>query len=159
MKREWDTIVQKYVNQYNKGNRTPEVDAVLKVNDLLRETLQEPTRPFRLIYIASPFYHSNEFVVKERVHIANKYAAKLLLQGKNVFSPLTMGDVLSGYMPKEYQWNHDFWLPVDLHMLSKCDELHILYQDGWKESHGVEVERDFASKNNIPIIGVNPNDI
>ena len=102
------------------------------------------------IYIASPYSNPDESTRQSRFEAVNRYAAKLMLQGFIVFSPLSHSVPIA-----EYIGNHndsDFYVQQDLYWLKHCDEMHILMLDGWEDSKGVETESIFATNNKITIL-------
>jgi hypothetical protein len=103
------------------------------------------------IYLACPYTHPEKDEMEYRMNMATALAAELMLDGKNVFSPLTHSHYLCEYMPEEYQTDFDFWISRDLEIVDKCDTMYVLKLDGWENSRGVAAEIDHAMKNSIPI--------
>ena len=102
-----------------------------------------------LIYLACPYSHSNEDIKIKRFESVNKIAAKLMGEGKYIFSPIshTHPIAVSGKLPTGWE----FWDKYDRIMLSKCQKMIVLKLDGWKESIGVTAEIKIATELNIPI--------
>jgi len=97
-----------------------------------------------MIYIAAPYSHEDDFVQAYREGVATKYAAKLMAQGKMVFSPLTHCRPLALLENLPHNW--EFWKEYNLHFLRSCTELHVITLDGWKESKGVNAEIEAAKE-------------
>lgn len=102
-----------------------------------------------LIYLACPFRHDDLFIQRKRCAAAHYVAAKLTLEGKHVFSPLTHNeqliDLTNDKMPGEH------WMQFDLAILDICQSLYILKMDGWEASKGVAREIAFAKNKGIQI--------
>lgn len=102
------------------------------------------------IYIASPYSHTDQAVRQQRFDAVCKYAAKLMSEGHNVFSPISHSHPISLHMDNSL--DHDFWLKQDLSFLERwADEMVILMLPGWSESKGVDREIKAATKFNLPI--------
>lgn len=86
---------------------------------------------------------------EDRYQMVMKKTAELLKDGLYVFSPIVHCHPMSNTygMPKEF----DFWMELDTHYISRCDELWVYMMEGWKESKGVTKEIAFAKCNGIPI--------
>ena len=81
---------------------------------------------------------------------ANGLAWQLMLEGNVVFSPIshTHPIALAVELPRDWE----FWKAQDISFLKWCDELHVLKQDGWEESVGVQAEIRLASEMHKPIV-------
>ena len=55
--------------------------------------------------------------------IANKVAAKLMQEGKVIFSPISHSHVVTDHMDEQFRTSQSFWMAQDLPLLSVCDEL------------------------------------
>ena len=108
-----------------------------------------------MIYIASPYAHPEEAVTKYRLDESARYAAFLLRNGVNAYSPLAHGAKLCDFMPPGKD-NHGTWMPHDFEMLSYCSHLYVLALDGWKQSRGVLLEIGYAVGKGLPIFLVTP---
>jgi hypothetical protein len=91
----------------------------------------------KLVYIATPFTHEDESVRNHRYQTSCRVAAKLLKHGVNVFNPLSHSVPLVPFLGDT---DLEFWLSVDLPILSRCDELLILALPNWEKSEGVRAE-------------------
>lgn len=110
-----------------------------------------------LLYLACPYSDGNEEVKRERLRISCEVAAVLMAHGIAVFNPLshTVGIAEAGDLPED----HDFWMRMDLPILSRCDEMLVLALDGWMDSRGVQTEIEFAIARGIPVTIIEPADI
>jgi len=106
-----------------------------------------------LIYVSSPYTHSDSSVVENRMKCVTKYLAQLSAERKIAFSPLFMHYCFDCgvELPKDY----DFWRNHCLTLLSKSDVMHVLLLPGWDDSIGVKDEMDFALAHNIPFELIN----
>ena len=102
-----------------------------------------------MIYIASPYTHDNPAIVQERYEQVMEYTAELIKQGDVGVSPIVHCHVLANKfnLPTDFF----FWNKYCLSLLQSADEMHILMLDGWKESLGIQYEKSFAIKYDIPI--------
>jgi hypothetical protein len=90
-----------------------------------------------LIYLVSPYTHSDPAVRQARFEAACRAAARLIRMGKSVFSPIVHSHQLCRYdLPLDWQ----FWQQHDLKFLAMCDEVVVLKLDGWERSQGVQAE-------------------
>jgi hypothetical protein len=102
-----------------------------------------------LVYLATPYTHSDPAVVERRFNAVNRAAAQLMREGKHVFSPIshTHPIAIAGDLPTTWE----FWQEYDRAVLEHCCELVILMQDGWDESKGVAGECRIATELGIPV--------
>jgi len=112
-----------------------------------------------LIYLASPYSHSDKEVRKQRYEKAVEANAKLMEQGFMVYSPIVHGHAIVKYW-KEHEetrmgWN--FWEKFDTLMVRKSDAFFVLAIDGWIQSVGVTNELEIAKRLYIPIKYVDEN--
>ena len=110
------------------------------------------------IYLAAPYTHTDQRVVKLRVHLADIFAGYLMEKGYCVFSPLSHSHPISMKMKRD-SFDHDFWLKQDLPFLEWADLMVVMKLPGWKESKGIGVETQEAKKLNKPIRFVKEHDI
>lgn len=106
-----------------------------------------------LIYVSSPYTHSDSSVVENRMKCVTEYLAQLSAERKIAFSPLLMHYCFDCgvELPKDY----DFWRNHCLTLLSKSDVMHVLLLPGWEDSNGVKDEMDFTLAHNIPFEFIN----
>lgn len=110
-----------------------------------------------IIYVAIPFSHPDEHIRNERFEMANKYAARLMLQGRIVFSPISHSVPISKHIGNPN--DSDFYVKQDLFWLKYCNEMHVLMINGWETSKGIKKETDFALGNDINIKYITLEDI
>lgn len=82
--------------------------------------------------------------------MACEAAAKLMEVGHVIFSPIAHSHPIEAYGMGEIK-DANFWLHQDFAILSRCDELYVLMLPGWKESHGVNREIDYANEKGMRI--------
>ena len=101
------------------------------------------------IYLATPYSHKHDWVMQYRFEVINTVAAKLMLQGYHVFSPISHTHPIAhaGDLPKGF----DFWKEYDLAFIEWCDEVWVFTADGWKESVGVNTEILIAELMSKPV--------
>ena len=101
-----------------------------------------------MIYLASPYMHSNPAVRQQRFEVACRAAAELIRQGKTVFSPIAHSHSICQLgLPLDWA----FWERHDMAFLEMCDEVVVLKVDGWQESVGVRAEIEAARRMEKPI--------
>lgn len=102
----------------------------------------------KLLYLASPFSHSDREVMYERTRLATNATIKLFNSGFAIFSPIAYnGSWIDEDVPGD--WN--FWKTFDELLISKMDGLIVLMLPGWDKSIGVTAEIEYAKSLNLPI--------
>ena len=94
------------------------------------------------IYLACPYSHPDPAVREARFESANRAAARLMMQGHTVFSPISMTHPIAESASLPGDWG--FWAAQDLPFIEWCDRMMVLQLDGWKESAGVADETAIA---------------
>ena len=102
-----------------------------------------------MIYLASPHYDPDEVVRELRYEQAMKATARLLCEGKWVYSPIVHYHEIARKhgLPNGFS----FWKEYDEHMLGLAEAMYVLRLEGWNTSRGIASEIGFATKNQIPI--------
>lgn len=103
------------------------------------------------IYLAQPYSHEDDLIIQHRVNEAFKATARLMAQGKVVFSPIVHTHELSQYVPQRLAQSHAFWMEQDIAILRHASELYVLMLPGWLQSKGVAEELEIAHICGIPI--------
>ena len=98
------------------------------------------------IYLAIPYSKVDKELSFE---IANRIAAMLMCEGKNVFSPISMSHCMAKNNRLPGDW--EFWEKFDTEFIWWCDYLIVIMMDGWKESTGVIAEIKIAETLNKPV--------
>jgi Domain of unknown function (DUF1937) len=109
-----------------------------------------------LIYLACPYTHQDHSVMVARFNAVNLASAKLMEQGKYLFSPIShthpIAEASQGKLPREW----DFWEGYDRVMLRACNRIIVLKLPGWEQSKGVSAEIAIAKEMGIPIEYLEP---
>jgi hypothetical protein len=101
-----------------------------------------------MIYVASPYSHSDATVREDRFRAACQAAAALLRAGRCVFSPIAHSHPLVDFgLPTDWE----FWQRYNVEHLQRCEELMVLTLDGWRESIGVQAEIRIAGEMGTPV--------
>jgi hypothetical protein len=103
----------------------------------------------KLIYLASPYSHSNIEIQKQRFEEIMELTAKLMKEGYYIYSPIAATHPMAVAHELPTDWN--YWKNYIGLILPKCDELWIAKMEGWDKSKGVAGEIEMAQKLNIPI--------
>lgn len=91
-----------------------------------------------LVYLASPYTHSDKSVEEQRFEDTCIAAGRLLNLGHMIWSPIAHGHPIA--MRCSLPTDFVFWRRYCEATLSKCDSLAVLMLDGWRESTGVQAE-------------------
>jgi nucleoside 2-deoxyribosyltransferase len=107
-----------------------------------------------IIYLATPYSHSNFQIQQDRFSLACQITAKLINQGHLVFSPIAHGHPISLHGNVATHWEH--WKMLDVALLSRCDSLWVAMIQGWESSVGIKAELGIAKKLGKPIFFLCP---
>lgn len=108
-----------------------------------------------MIYLASPYSHSDKGVMAQRANEVAATAARLMSDGHILYCPIAA-----------WHWvgeNHDLpkdwpsWRKLDISFLRHCHQLWVCTIPGWLESVGVTEEIAFARTIDIPVSLIHPN--
>lgn len=102
-----------------------------------------------MIYLASPYSHSDRAVRVYRFELVCRAAAQLMAEGKFIYAPIahTHSIALHGDLPGGFP----FWEAYDRHMMDLSEALIVLMLDGWEASHGVQAEITYMTALRKPI--------
>ena len=107
-----------------------------------------------LIYLATPYSHSDPDVKQRRFDAVNRAAASLMRRGCHVYSPISHSHpiALAGDLPGDWE----YWERYDREILRMCARVIVLRQDGWRESTGVTAEIEIAAELGLPVAFMDP---
>ena len=116
-----------------------------------------------MIYLASPYWHEDPAVRKERYQQIALISRALLRRKLPVFSPIVHGHAISelvhkGNPPPEWPFSHSDWLDLDFQYLSRSSSMLIAELEGHGQSRGVQAEVRYCNLNFIPIMRLSPSD-
>jgi len=100
-------------------------------------------------YLAGPYTSSSSTVRNMREHGLTIAAARLMDEGKTVFSPITHGHQISYHLSTPD--DHQFWMRQCLPLLHAAQELVVLPTAAWRESLGLRKELAFFAEQKRPI--------
>lgn len=106
-----------------------------------------------MIYLASPYTHTNPTIVEKRYKQTIAAMAYLLGQGKFVYSPIVHCHVIA--TEHNLQTDYLFWKEYNEHFLDLSNEIIVLCLDGWEESKGIAHEIDYCTNKNKIITYMN----
>lgn len=102
-----------------------------------------------LIYLASPYTHTDPEIVEQRYRRALWVSARLMSIEYLVYSPIVHLHFLAVLECLPGTW--EYWERFDRAMISRCQQLWILALSGWEESKGVAAEIEIARQLGIPV--------
>ena len=109
-----------------------------------------------LVYLASPYTpHAGESI-EQRVQSASTAAARLMMDGYAVFSPITHSHHIADCLSEDLRLDHEFWMKQDLAILQHCDKVVVLRLAGWEKSKGISREVSHAQHLEIPVEYIDP---
>ena len=101
-----------------------------------------------MIYLASPYTHTEPQVSERRFEMACRATAELIRGGQPTFSPIVHSHPLVRFgLPTDWE----FWQRNDREHMRCCHQVVVLTLDGWRESQGVQAEMDLAIDMDLPI--------
>lgn len=106
-----------------------------------------------MIYLASPYSHSDPSVRDARFHAVCQAAAELMRSGQHVFSPIAHSHPIAMHgLPTDWS----YWEVYARWHLERCDEVLVLTLDGWQESVGIAAEVRIAAELDKPVRYLSP---
>lgn len=94
-----------------------------------------------MIYLASPYTHSDPAIREQRFEAVCLAAGKLMAAGEHVFSPIAHTHPIAVRCDLPKGW--EFWQSYDRAMIRFCDRFMVLTLPGWLQSTGVCAERRY----------------
>lgn len=107
-----------------------------------------------MIYLASPYTHSDHAVMEQRFDAACRAAGKLMAEGHVVFSPIAHTHPIAVRCELPRGWN--FWERYDREFVLASEKVVVLMLPGWRESNGVSAEIKIADAAGIPVEYMEP---
>lgn len=107
----------------------------------------------RILYLAAPYSHWDPAVRWDRHERTTRAAARLVMAGHVVHSPITMTHAIEQRM-RALQ-SEEFWLDFDKPFMAMCEELVVLGLPGWRESKGVAIEIAAFTQASKPVHFIN----
>lgn len=110
-----------------------------------------------MIYLASPYTHKEEAIMKAREIEITLIAARLTKMYKiPMFLPITQSARMAQLCPSLFGHTFDAWKDIDLMAINHCDEVWVITMPGWKESVGVQAEIAYAKSINKKVLYLDP---
>lgn len=102
-----------------------------------------------MIFVAQPYYSTDNKVIAVRVEMNATYCGALLNMGMMCISPIVFGAKILDhvFLPGDFS----FWDKISFALLERSTEMHVLTTQGWEESRGVKAEIERATELGIPI--------
>lgn len=97
-----------------------------------------------MIYLASPYSHSDPFIREYRYLSILELVTKMLKEHQYVYSPIVHNHEIGKMLETDGSASFDFWSSFDFHMIELCENLTVAMLPGWEESRGVTAEIAYA---------------
>lgn len=114
-------------------------------------------RQYRLVYLAT-VYRKNPSGLQVAYEEACRLAARLCINGINIYCPISHGhglSVLGGINPVD----NSFWSARNKPFMDVCDALLVAKMENWRQSVGIKDEEDEFIKAGKPIYYIEPNSL
>ncbi|HNP36966.1 MAG TPA: DUF1937 family protein [Woeseiaceae bacterium] len=112
-----------------------------------------------IIYLASPYTHSDPIVCDARYETITEIAAKLVLQKKIVFSPITMTHPYDRILAEPGNTlGSDYWVNFDIAFMDVCSEMYVATIPGWEDSSGIKREIEYFERQGKKVTYIGPAD-
>jgi len=107
-------------------------------------------------YLGLPYTHEDKFMLHFRAEVSNMIAAKLTLEGRIIFAPISAWHHIA--MKYDLPGNFEYWEKLDEAFIKVSKKLLVIKLPGWDTSNGVTLEKKIANENGVPIEYINPED-
>lgn len=104
----------------------------------------------KLIYVASPYYHDNPYVMSNRYKAVAGACYLLLREGFNPISPICHWHPIKN-LPVNFDRVDNDLNRINKFLLLKCDIVIVLTLNGWEDSTGVKEEVKIAREHGITV--------
>jgi len=109
-----------------------------------------------MIYLASPYSHSEPSIREARYHAVVDFASHHLNKGKVIFSPIAYGHPFAAL--KDHGTAHIDWIVFNEGMMDAASEMWVLRLGGWEASVGIKAEMAYMEAQGKTIHMVDPLD-
>lgn len=109
-----------------------------------------------MIYLASPYSHSDAAVRQMRYEKAARWAMCFIRQGIPAFAPIPFIHPNLPYL-EGVKTDAATWQEFNTGFLCHCSAMYVLMLDGWEHSLGLQQEIKLAKELYIPITYVDEN--
>lgn len=120
-------------------------------------TTIEKLKGHRLVYLATP-YSKYPYGIHDAFQDASKYAARLLIAGVKVYSPIAHTHPLAIYGDID-PLDHSIWIPFDEAMMTAADAICVLQMPTWEISKGIAHEIEFFQNAGKPVYFLKPEEL
>lgn len=106
----------------------------------------------RLIYLASPYKHEDEDILRRRKDAAAAAVAFFINSDADImpYSPIVHWHEVA--VNHELPHDFHFWQTLDFFMIKKSAAFWILTLEGWRESFGISQELEFSRDIQKPVL-------
>jgi hypothetical protein len=107
-----------------------------------------------MIYLASPYTHTDPEVMRQRYELAFQFCASEMQKGVSVLSPIVYGHQFA--LRGQAQTDFLSWQKFNDSLLLRSAAVHVLMLNGWRDSLGIHHELEYAERLGLPIIYRSP---
>ena len=115
----------------------------------------ELLRPFKLVYVASPYSGYAEGIDAAYEEVAD-LTGQLIKEGIPAISPIAHSHAVCECAGLDH-YDHDLWLKMDAPLMEACDAICVVEMAGWAVSKGVRIELAAFANAEKPAFILNPN--
>ena len=106
------------------------------------------------VFLSSPYSSPLPSIMRERADIAGDACAWLWQQGYAAYSPIAHWHGIA--VRRNLPTNANAWIDLNKRELAASDAVAFLHLDGWRDSAGMAMEREWAR--NLPQAVIEPRD-
>jgi hypothetical protein len=103
----------------------------------------------KFVYLASPYSHNDQNVRYQRYVQATEAVLEIARAQVCVYSPIVHWHAAA--VEQGLPYDAEFWRSQNEPIIYSSSELWVLCLDGWRQSKGIKMEKEFAEKQNLTV--------